>query len=211
MTSRRRKHLKKITKELVLDLKATPSLPTSQRGCQAARCHNWKEIIQSFTSESHESLWKRTKNGCWKELNCLISIPTLNIYLKVKLKPLQKLKTGCVNTMLGIYNAPQGRASPTKVPENSPGTWMKDLRSFQTPRLSQASESTQSPQGKTCDDWVYRSSAWPCSQGGHRSTLHSSSPTKDIRHMAHPHHTMASTCHILGPTCPPDARKLSPW
>ena len=130
MTGTRRNHLKKITRELVLDLKATPSLPTSQRGCQEARCHNWKDIIQSFTSESHECLWKRTKKkGCWKELNCLISIPTLNIYLKVKLKPLQKLKTGCVNTMLSIYNDPQGQASPTKVLKNSLGTWIKDPRS----------------------------------------------------------------------------------
>lgn len=127
MTSRRRKHLKKITRELVLDLKATPSLPTSQRDCQEARCHNWKDIIQSFTSESHECLWKRTKKGCWQEFNCLISIPTLNIYLKVKLKPLQKLKTGWVNTMLSIYNDPQGQTSPTKVLEKSLGTRIKKV------------------------------------------------------------------------------------
>lgn len=88
---------------------------------------------------------KGQKNGCWQELNCLISIPTLNIYLKVKLKPLQKLKTGCVNTMLSIYNDPQGRVSPTKVLENSLETRIKDRRSSQTPCLSWASESTESP------------------------------------------------------------------
>lgn len=146
---------------------------------------------------------KGQKNGCWQKLNSLISIPTLNIYLKVKLKPLQKLKTGCVNTMLSIYNDPQGRASPTKVLENSLGTWIKDSRSSQTPCLSWASESTQSPQGRTCDDWLYRIGAWPSSQGGHRRTLHSSSPIKYSRHTAHPRHMMGYTCCIVGPTCTP--------
>lgn len=150
---------------------------------------------------------QKKKKGCWQELNCLISSPTLNIYLKVKLKPLQKLKTGCVNTTLSIYNDPQGQASLTKVLENSLGTWIKDPRSSQTSCLSRASKSTQSPQGKTCDDWLYRSGACPCNQGGHRRDLHSSSPTKCSRqHGSFPSqdrlhllHCEPYICHLEAP------------
>lgn len=84
---------------------------------------------------------KGQKRGCWQELNCLISIPTLNIYLKVKLKPSQNIKGRMCK-----YNVKYLQwASPTKVLGNSLGTWIKDLRSSQTPSLSWASESTQSP------------------------------------------------------------------
>lgn len=109
---------------------------------------------------------KGQKNGCWQELNCLISIPTLNIYLKVKLKPLQKLKTGCVNTMLSIYSDPQGQANPTKALENSMGTWVWVLRSSQTPCFSRASESTQRSWGKTSDEAFNSLGACPCNWVG---------------------------------------------
>lgn len=87
---------------------------------------------------------KGQKNGCWQELNCLISIPTLNIYLKVKLKPLQKLKTGCVNTMLSIYSDHRGKQT---LPKHWKTLWEHGFESWGHPKLPVSAELQRAHRG----------------------------------------------------------------
>lgn len=74
--------------------------------------------------------------------------------------------------------------------------WKHELKTGGHPELPAWAglQRARSPRGRACDDWVYRSGACPCSRGGHRRTLRSSSPTKYSRPMAHPHHAMGYTC-----------------
>lgn len=142
---------------------------------------------------------KGQKNGSWQELNCLISIPTLNIYLKVKLKPLQKLKTGCVNTMLSIYNDPQGWASPTKALENC-GNKSLSPEVSPSPLFQWGFREHTEPLRKDLGCRILKQWCLPCSWGGLCSTLCCSQHSS---REVHPHSRMGYTCHIAGIKCAP--------